>query len=56
MLSAGLQEALQDPSVRQQIAASGDVPAGSTQEFSDLLNREHERWERTVREAGIKLE
>lgn len=55
-LSTGLQEGLQDPAVRQQIAASGDVPTGSTQEFVDLLNREHDRWERTVRQAGIKPE
>ena len=55
-LSTGLQEALQDPTVRQQIAASGDVPTGSTQEFTDLLIREHERWERTVKKAGLRLE
>jgi tripartite-type tricarboxylate transporter receptor subunit TctC len=55
-LSTALQEALQDPAVRHQIAESGDVPKGSVEEFTQLLNREHVRWERTVRQAGIKPE
>ncbi len=55
-LSAAMQEALQDPVVRQRIAASGDVPLGSAQEFQDFLNREHDRWERTVKTAAIKPE
>ena len=55
-LSAAMQEALQDPVVRQKIAASGDVPLGTTQEFQDFLNREHDRWERTVKQAAIKPE
>lgn len=55
-LSAAMQEALQDPVVRQKIAASGDVPLGTTQEFQEFLNREHDRWERTVKQAAIKPE
>jgi hypothetical protein len=32
------------------------VPEGSQQEFSQLLNREYQRWERTVKAAGIRAE
>jgi tripartite-type tricarboxylate transporter receptor subunit TctC len=55
-LSAGMQEALQDPLVRQKIGASGDVPLGTTQEFQDFLNREHDRWGHLVKQAAIKPE
>jgi tripartite-type tricarboxylate transporter receptor subunit TctC len=55
-LSDHLQRALQSPEVRNKIAESGDVPAGTSQEFADLLAREHVRWERTVKAANIKPE
>lgn len=55
-LSEHLQRALNSPEIRDKIAQSGDVPAGTVQEFSDLLGREHRRWERTVKAANIKPE
>lgn len=55
-LSENLQRALGSADVRSKIAQSGDVPAGTVQEFADLLSREHIRWERTVRIANIKPE
>lgn len=55
-LSEHLQRALSSADVRSKIAQSGDVPAGTVQEFADLLSREHLRWERTVRSANIKPE
>jgi len=55
-LSEHLQRALNSPDIRSRIAQSGDVPLGTTQEFTDLLSREHVRWERTVRSANIKPE
>ena len=55
-LSEHLQRALKSPEVNQKIAQSGDVPAGTVQEFADLLAREHVRWERTVKSANIKPE
>ena len=55
-LSENLQRALKNPDVHAKIAQSGDVPAGTVQEFAELLNREHMRWERTVKVANIKPE
>jgi tripartite-type tricarboxylate transporter receptor subunit TctC len=55
-MSELLQRALKSPDVRDKIAQSGDVPAGSMQEFAELLGREHVRWERTVKAANIKPE
>lgn len=55
-LSEHLQRALKSPDIRDKIAQSGDVPAGTVQEFAELLAREHVRWERTVKAANIKPE
>ena len=55
-LSEHLQRALKSPEIRDKIAQSGDVPAGTVQEFAELLGREHWRWERTVKVANIKPE
>ena len=55
-LSEHLQRALKSPEIRDKFAQSGDVPAGTVQEFADLLGREHGRWERTVKVANIKPE
>ena len=55
-LSEHLQRALKSPDIHDKIAQSGDVPAGTVQEFAELLGREHVRWERTVKAANIKPE
>lgn len=55
-LSEHLQRALKSPEIRDKVAQSGDVPAGTVQEFADLLGREHVRWESTVKTANIKPE
>lgn len=55
-LSEHLQRALKHPETQAMLAQSGDLPAGSQQEFSQLLNREYQRWERTVKAAGIRAE
>lgn len=46
-------KALNSPDVRDRIALSGDVPAGTQAEFAELLKGEHVRWERTVKAANI---
>jgi tripartite-type tricarboxylate transporter receptor subunit TctC len=55
-LSENLQRALKHPETQATLAQSGDVPEGSQQEFSQLLNREYQRWERTVKAAGIRAD
>ena len=54
--SEHLQRALEHPETQAFLAQSGDVPEGSQQEFSQLLNREYQRWERTVKAAAIRAE
>lgn len=46
-------KALNSPQVRDKIAQTGDVPAGTPAEFAELLKGEHVRWERTVKAANI---
>ncbi len=46
-------KALNSPDIRDKIAQTGDVPAGTQAEFADLLKSEHLRWERTVKAANI---
>jgi len=55
-LSDSLQLALKNPETRAQIAQSGDLPEGTQQEFAALLQREFQRWEKTVKTAGIQAE
>lgn len=46
-------KALNSPDVRDRIAQTGDVPAGTQAEFAELLKGEHVRWGRTVKAANI---
>ncbi len=55
-LSDNLVKALQSPDVRAKVAQTGDVPQGTAAEFSELLQREHARWERTVKVAKVTPE
>lgn len=52
-MSEQLVKALNSPEVRDRIAQTGDVPAGTPAEFAELLKGEHLRWERTVKAANI---
>ncbi|MCB2030940.1 MAG: tripartite tricarboxylate transporter substrate binding protein, partial [Rhodoferax sp.] len=52
-MSEQLVKALNSPDIRDKIAQTGDVPAGTQAEFADLLKGEHVRWERTVKAANI---
>lgn len=52
-MSEQLVKALNSPDIRDKIAQTGDVPAGSQAEFAELLKGEHVRWERTVKAANI---
>ncbi len=54
-MSEQLVKALNSPDIRDKIAQTGDVPAGTQAEFAELLKGEHVRWERTVKLANIKL-
>lgn len=52
-MSEQLVKALNSPDIRDKIAQTGDVPAGTQAEFGELLKAEHLRWERTVKTANI---
>lgn len=55
-MSEQLLKALNSPEVRDKIAQTGDVPAGTQAEFAELLKGEHLRWERTVKIANVTPE
>ena len=47
----------QDPSFVQSLIKLGAVAASSTPaEFSAFINNDYAKWQRVVREAGIKVE
>ena len=54
---ATLLETLRTPAVRDVLTKSGSEPLGNTpEEFTENLKREIPRWNRIVKEAGIKIE
>ncbi len=54
-LHAEVQKALATPEVRSRLAAvGGEVTPGSTAQFAALLRSERQRYEKLVRETGIK--
>jgi tripartite-type tricarboxylate transporter receptor subunit TctC len=56
-LHAGWNEALKSPDVRQQLAAIGLEPVGTTTaQFAALLKAELRQWGEVIRRAGIKPE
>jgi tripartite-type tricarboxylate transporter receptor subunit TctC len=56
-LNAGIAAVMNDPAVRAKLAQTGVVPAPDTpEEFGKYLRDENARWERIIREKGIKAE
>ncbi|MES2952797.1 MAG: tripartite tricarboxylate transporter substrate-binding protein [Pseudomonadota bacterium] len=56
-VNAVLQKALADPEVARQLQALGSVPTpGSTEEFSQYVLRDTERWKRIVLDRKMNLE
>jgi tripartite-type tricarboxylate transporter receptor subunit TctC len=54
-LHAEVQKALQTPEVRERMAAvGGEVVPGSAEQFGALIHSERIRYEKVVRDAGIK--
>jgi tripartite-type tricarboxylate transporter receptor subunit TctC len=52
-----LLEALRTPAVKEILMKSGSEPLGNTpEEFADNLKRELPKWNKIIREAGIKVE
>ncbi len=57
MLSKELARIVAQPETRQRLAAFGFAPVGSTPaEFSEQIKADIAKWEKVVREAGIKIE
>jgi tripartite-type tricarboxylate transporter receptor subunit TctC len=56
-LNAALSRVLQRPEVRERFAAMGqDVVSGSPEDFGRLLLAERAKWDKLIKEAGIKAE
>ena len=48
---------LRDPKVKESLLAQGAEPIGNTsQEFSAFVVKEHDRWAKTIRDAGITVQ
>ena len=52
-LSETLQQALHSQEVVSQLEKLGEVPEGTVEEFSALLDKEHKRWKKVVSDAKI---
>ena len=56
-LASVIHEALQGPELREQFRIQGiDIVYGSTQEFSNYIEREIGKWSKVARASGIKAE
>ncbi|HKA42836.1 MAG TPA: tripartite tricarboxylate transporter substrate binding protein [Burkholderiales bacterium] len=56
-IHATLLEALRTPAVKDALVKSGSEPLGNTpEEFAENLKRELPKWNRIIKEAGIKLD
>ncbi|WP_082621613.1 tripartite tricarboxylate transporter substrate binding protein [Bordetella sp. N] len=56
-LNQGLNEALQDPKIRESLAGDGAEPAGGTPEqFAEHIKREKDRLGQAIRQSGLQME
>jgi tripartite-type tricarboxylate transporter receptor subunit TctC len=56
-LHAAVVHAVQDPKVRERIAADGGDPVGSTpDELGAILRADYKKWGEVIRKAGIKVD
>lgn len=54
-LNAGINKALQDPTIRKNLEGSGMVSSGGTpQQFDQRIRKDYERWVKVAREVGLK--
>jgi tripartite-type tricarboxylate transporter receptor subunit TctC len=57
MVNKAVNEILQVPAIEQQMIAQGADPAGGTSaQFGQFVQREHDKWRVIVRESGAKAE
>ena len=56
-LNAETVKILKDPKVREQLLAQGAEPVGDTPEaFAEFVQKEHDRWAKIIKNAGITLQ
>jgi tripartite-type tricarboxylate transporter receptor subunit TctC len=56
-LNAEVTKMLNDPKVKETLLAQGAEPMpGSPEAFGDFVKKEHDRWAKVIREAGITLQ
>ena len=56
-MNIALNQALQDPALREKIIQSGAEVRGSTvQEYAAFLQTESQRWGKAIKDAGLKPE
>jgi tripartite-type tricarboxylate transporter receptor subunit TctC len=56
-LNAAINKALGDPAVKKSLGQDGMIASGGTpQQFDSRIRKDYERWDRVVKERGIKPE
>jgi len=56
-LNAAINKALSDPAVKKVLDKDGMIGSGGTQQqFDARIRKDYERWDKVVRESGIKPE
>lgn len=54
-LNAGINKALQDPTIKKNLEGDGMRPSGGTpQQFGERIRKDYDRWVRVVKEVGLK--
>ncbi len=54
-LNAGINKALQDPTIKKNLEGAGMKPSGGTpQHFDDRIRKDYERWTKVVKAVGLK--
>jgi tripartite-type tricarboxylate transporter receptor subunit TctC len=55
-INADINEALRDPAIQEKLKAlSAEVVGGSTEQTAKYLREEVERWNKVIKEAGVKI-
>jgi tripartite-type tricarboxylate transporter receptor subunit TctC len=56
-LNAGINKALQDPTIKRNLQGDGMLPSGGTpQQFAERIRKDYDRWLKVVKESGLKPE
>jgi tripartite-type tricarboxylate transporter receptor subunit TctC len=54
-LNAGINKALQDPTIKKNLEGAGMLPSGGTpQQFGERIHKDYDRWVKVANMVGLK--